>query len=91
MFKIKLLDDAKIDYNSIWDFIANDNLFYANEVLNKINKSIFLLKDFPYIWRDLDGKYRQIVEPKYKFKIVYKVGKNIIYIVSIFREQDRWW
>ncbi len=67
-----------------------DNLFYANEVLTKIDNSINIITEFPYIWKDLDWIKRLIVEPKYKFNIVYKIWKNTIYIVSIFREQDRW-
>jgi hypothetical protein len=74
--------------DSIWAYIAQDNQFYANKVLSKISESINLLLSFPFIWRNLDWKYRIIVEPNYKFKIVYRVEWDIIYIVSVFREQN---
>ncbi len=90
MFKIKFHKKAKYQYLEIWKFIAQDNLFYANEVLNKIDNSIEILKSFPYIWKEINEKYRQIVEPKYKFKIVYKVKWNNIYIVWVYREQKYW-
>lgn len=90
MYKIIFLDRAKFNYLWIWDYIALDNLFYSKEVLDKIDKCIDILVDFPYIWKDLDWTHRQIVEPNYKFKIVYKIEIEIIYIVAIFREQDKW-
>ncbi len=90
MYKIEFYDEANFDYDSIWNYIAQDNLFYANEVLNKIDKSIDILIDFPFIWKDIDWIHRQIVEPNYKFKIVYKLIKKTIFIISIFREQDKW-
>jgi plasmid stabilization system protein ParE len=90
MYKIIFLDEASYDYIWIWEFIALDNLFYSKEVLDKIDKSIDILSDFPLIWKDLDWVYRQIVEPNYKFKIVYKIDNETIYIVAIYREQEKW-
>jgi plasmid stabilization system protein ParE len=89
MYNVVFYDEANFDYESIWNYIWQDNLFYANEVLNKIDKSIDIISEFPYIWTELDKTHKQIVEPKYKFKVVYKLWENTIYIVSIFREQEK--
>ena len=88
MFNVIFYDDAKSDYLNIWKYIAIDNLYYANKVLNKIDKSIETICLFPFIWKDMWNNNRLIVEPTYKFKIVYKVKWNIIYIISIFKYKN---
>jgi len=90
MYNVKFFKKAKEQYINIWKYIAQDNLFYANKVLDKIDNSINTILEFPTIWTKVDDIYRKIVEPNYKFKIVYKIKKDIIYIVWIYREQDSW-
>ncbi|MDD2871621.1 MAG: type II toxin-antitoxin system RelE/ParE family toxin [Candidatus Gracilibacteria bacterium] len=90
MYKIVILPYARQNILEVVNYIAQDNLFYANKVQEYIKKSILLLSDFPYIGKELDLIYRQIVESKYKFKIVYKLENEIIYIVAVYREQEKW-
>ena len=90
MYKLKFFKKAKQQYINIWKYIAQDNLFYANEVLNRIDYSINTILEFPNIWTKIDDIYRKIVEPNYKFKIVYKIKIDTIYIVWIYREQNSW-
>jgi len=33
---------------------------------------------------------RLVVEPKYKYKIVYSIKKDYIYILSIFKYKNLW-
>lgn len=65
MHKIIFSEQARYEYLSIGQYIARDNLFYANEVLNKIDYSINFLKTFPRIGKDLEDGLREIVEPRY--------------------------
>jgi len=88
MFKVIFYNDAQIDYIELWQYIADNNLYYANEVLNKIDKSIETICSFPFIWKDMWYNKRLLVEPTYKFKIVYEVKWNIIYIISIFKYKN---
>jgi len=90
MYKIKFYKKAKEQYLQICEFIAQDNLFYANEVLNKIDSSIETILMFPFIWVELWKGIRKIVEPNYKYKIVYKISWDIIYIVSVFKYKNLW-
>ena len=90
MYNVKFFKRAKEQYINIWKYIAEDNLFYANEVLNKIDDSIETILQFPNIWTKIDNTYRKIVEPNYKFKIVYRISKETINIVWIYREQNSW-
>jgi len=90
MYKIIFYNDAFLNYHEIWQYIAQDNLYYANEVLDKIDSSIDKIIMFPFIWEEIESWIRRIVEPKYKFKIVYEVKWKIIYIISIFKYKNIW-
>ena len=90
MFRIKFSKEADLEYLQIWQYIAQDNLFYANEVLNKIDSSIETILQFPFIWVEIEKWLRRVIEPIYKYKIVYQIIWNIIYIVSIFKYKNMW-
>lgn len=90
MFRALFSKKSSLEYFEIWEYIALDNLFYANEVLNKIDNSINTILEFPFIWKEIDSWIRMIVEPTYKFKIVYEVRKDTIYILSVFKYKNSW-
>lgn len=90
MFKIEFSENANNEYLEILEYIAQDNLFYANEVLNKIDYSIEIILQYPLIWKEIENWIRYIVEPKYKYKIIYKIEKEIIFIISIFKYKNLW-
>ncbi len=90
MFKIIITQSALEEYAQIGDFIAKDNLYYAHRVLQSIDETFQTLLEFPYIWKIINPTHRIIVEPQYKYKIVYKVEKNIIYIIAIFKYKADW-
>ncbi len=90
MYKIEFTDEANFEYLQIWQYIAQDNLFYANEVLNKIDHSINMISIFPFLGKIIKNDIRKIVEPKYKFTIVYKIDLNVIFILSIFKYKNLW-
>jgi hypothetical protein len=90
MFKIKIQKRAIQSITKTIEFISQDNIFYSNQVQEFIYKSIKLLEEFPLLWTDIWNWYRKIVEPNYKFKIIYKIKKENIYVVWIYREQNSW-
>jgi len=90
MLRVQFSKKASLEYFEIWEYIAKDNLFYSNEVLNKIDNSIDIILQFPFIWKEIDSWIRIVVEPNYKFKIVYEVRNNYIYILSIFKYKNSW-
>jgi len=90
MYSLRFYNDAKLDYDNIWKYIAQDNMYYANEVLDKIDSSIDKIIMFPFIWEEIESWIRKIVDPKYKYKIIYEVKWKIIYIISIFKYRNLW-
>jgi len=90
VFEIKIQKRAIDSITKTVKYISEDNIFYANQVQEYIYKSIKLLENFPLLWILKESWYRIIIEPKYKFKIVYRIKENIVYIVWVYREQKSW-
>lgn len=90
MYKVKVQKRAINSITNTVLYISEDNVFYANQVQEYIYKSIKLLESFPFLWADKWNWYRQIVESKYKFKIIYKIRHHTVYIVWVYREQKSW-
>ncbi len=80
------LADENLDF--IFSYIADDNYQMAVKVIEKINNTIQLLKRFPYLWKQNFWSIREIVESKYKFRILYKIKWNTVYIISIFKNKN---
>jgi plasmid stabilization system protein ParE len=83
MLSKKFSKKAFEEYKNIWEFIAQDNLFYANKVLNNIDETINIITVFPNIWKLMNKTHRLIIEPEYKYKIIYRIIKETVFIVSI--------
>lgn len=90
MFRKIITKEALKELNEISNFIAEDNLFFALKVIDNINETINTITIFPYIWKKLNENHRIIIEPQYKYKIIYRIEKEIIYIVSVFKYKNEW-
>lgn len=90
MFKIKYTRESKNNLGDIFHYIAADNIISAVNVLQKIHTTISQIKLFPYIWKNRNGKMREFVETKYRFRIIYHIDEEeeIIYIDSIFKNKN---
>jgi hypothetical protein len=62
----------------------------AQKVIEKIFDTISNISIFPNIWKELEWEIREIVEPNYKFRIIYKVKGELIEIeiISIFKNKN---
>jgi plasmid stabilization system protein ParE len=59
-------------------------------ILDDIYRAIDLLIDFPRAGMPVpDTPFRRIVTRRYHFKIAYELGRNEVFIVGVFRFQDR--
>ncbi len=75
MHKIIYSPQSNQDLIEIYTFIATDNLFYASKVIEKIKYSINFLKEYPSLGKKVDdNNLREIVEPRYGFRIVYQIS-----------------
>lgn len=90
MFNIVYTKKVKQDLESINDFISKDNPINSIKTINSIIKTIEILSDFPYIWKEVEQNIRELVESNYKYKIVYQVNNNNIIILSVYKYKNNW-
>lgn len=88
MLNLEFQELADIDLDFIFHFIADQDRLMAVKVIQKIYKTISNLKTFPYMGKINSFGLREIVEPKYKFRIIYEVNWDTIFIVSIFKNKN---
>jgi hypothetical protein len=84
MYKIKLANKSIENINFIKSYSWN----YSDIVINKIFKIFSILVYFPLSWKLRDDWLGEIIEIKYKFRILYKIEWTNIYIVSVFKWKD---
>ncbi len=91
MYKLKLRRKFIWKLNQIKEFIALDNIEKSIEIENFILDYMKILKYYPLMGRRIDNTFRQIVLPKYKYKIVYEIDKKnkTILLYSIWRGQKK--
>ena len=87
---VKLSKPAKNDLKQIHEYIAQDSLYYAREVLQSIIEQIKQIKNFPKMGRVVpelqDDTIREIINDLYR--IVYRVGDEIEVIAIIHAKRD---
>ena len=88
MYKINYTKESKENLAEIFWYILEDDYFYAAKVISSIKNTIDILKLFPFSWKSIDENNNMIVESTYKYKIVYEVKKDCIYIISIFKYKN---
>lgn len=85
MGKIHWSKTAQQNLEEIADYIAQDSPFYAINFVEKILLAIENLGDFPKIGRMVLGFKKENIRELifHNYRIVYKVEKECIYIVSL--------
>ena len=85
MYKIIYTKESENNMSNIFDYISDDNDFYAAKVLQNIKSTIDILKIFPLSWKIIDDSIRMIVDSKYKYSIYYTINKNKVIILYIWK------
>lgn len=79
-------ETSKNNLKEIYSYIAQDSRYYANSLINKINKSAKKLKYYPEIGRVVpeyqNVKIREIVFQNYR--IIYQKSEKKIIILTVF-------
>jgi len=82
--KLIWTEDGMKSLEEIVQYISKDSVYYASNFAKKILETIECLIDFPLMGRvvpeyDDNSDIRELIHQNYR--IVYKVSKNVIYIV----------
>jgi hypothetical protein len=70
------------------DFISDYSNEFSKFIISSILAVFSILSYFPLSWKLRKDWLREIIEPKYKFRILYKIEWTNIYIVSVFKWKD---
>lgn len=90
MRNIFYFPQAKNDLTEIKHFIAQDNNDMAVRVIETIFVFINNLSLFPLIGKELleEMQLREIIEPTYKYRIIYEFDGEDIWIYSVFKYKN---
>ena len=88
MHKIIYSNISKNDLNEIFLFISENSINNAEKVIHSIMKSINDLVIFPKLWKDIWWDLRLIINPRYRFKIIYQIFNQDIFIVNIYKNKN---
>ncbi len=85
MYKIIYTKESEDNMSDIFDYISDDNDFYAAKVLQNIKITIDILKLFPLSWAIIDENIRIIVDTKYRYSIYYTFNWKEVVILYIWK------
>jgi len=85
MYKIIYTKESEDNMSDIFDYISNDNDFYAAKVLQSIKSTIDILKLFPLSWAIINSNIRIIVDSKYRYSIYYSFNWKEVVILYLWK------
>lgn len=85
MYKIVYTKESENNMSDIFDYISEDNDFYAAKVLQNIKQTIDILKLFPSSWTIITQSVRIIVDTKYRYSIYYNFNWKEVVILYIWK------
>ena len=85
MYKIIYTKESEDNMSDIFNYISNDNDFYAAKVLLSIKSTIDILKLFPLSWTIINSNIRIIVDSKYRYSIYYSFNWKEVVILYLWK------
>ena len=88
--RITILPSAQEDLNTIFEYIARDSIFYAEQVNTKITTTIGYFYASPRMGKQIkeNPETREYVGP-YKYIIRYKIIEDRLYVSMVYKYQNR--
>ena len=87
IYKVIITEYAQNDTEEIRQYIALDNIKSITKFIDKIERAIFSLENFPERnplipeYEILKIDYRQLLYKNYR--IIYRISENIVYVLRI--------
>jgi len=83
--------NAKEDYKNALHYLMENNLLAAAEIADKIEGSIKLLSQNPFMRRKSDLKNtRELVIPQTNYIVIYRVEAEDVEILQIYHVKQHW-
>ena len=88
--EIIISPDARDDLDGIFEFIAKDNIFYAELVISKITDAMRTFYVAPRMWKQVkeNPEIREYIWP-YKYFIRYEISEDTLVITAIYKKVYR--
>ena len=85
MHSVLYTKTALQDLQNIAKFISQDNIYYADKVVEAIFHFANNLSLFPFLWKEIVYRswLREIVEPAFGYRIFYTITNKKIFIITI--------
>jgi toxin ParE1/3/4 len=84
-------DDADRDIDSIWEYIAADNIDAADELIETLRKAADRLSDFPMIGRTGSQKgTRELVVSRTAYILIYRLTGKTVEILRALHGAQKW-
>jgi addiction module RelE/StbE family toxin len=89
--RVRFTKLANSDLNQGYDYIAQDNPSIAQIVIERIEKAIDTLRQYPAIGKNgrIEGT-REFVVTNTPFILVYRVGKDVLQILSVLHASRKY-
>ncbi|MEM9220057.1 MAG: type II toxin-antitoxin system RelE/ParE family toxin [Cyanobacteria bacterium P01_F01_bin.150] len=89
--KIKWTKQAIADLNHAYDYIAETAPDTAQQIIERIDKSLQSLQQFPEMGRmGRVNQTRELVIPRTPFILPYRIRQNRIEILAVLHGSRRW-
>ncbi len=89
MYEIIFSEESLDDISQIKRFISLDNELISEKVIASIINTIQYLLLFPKLWKVKNNNDREIIDSVYKYNIRYIIENNYIYIITIYKYQNK--
>lgn len=89
--KLVWTKQALADLNHVYDYVSEHSSEFAEDIIDRIEKSLESLKSFPEMGRKGRVKeIRELVVAKTPFILPYRVRKNRIEVLGVIHGNRRW-
>ncbi len=91
--RLKISEDALKETQDSSIYYNNCEKGLGYDFLNEVNLGLRLIEENPYLYSCIKKDFRRILINKFPFGIIYKINKNVIYIVAIMhlRKKPYYW
>lgn len=83
--------NSKEDYRNICSYLISHNILAALDIINRIDGSIGLLSENPYIGRKSEfTEARELVVPQTNYIVIYRIKTDVVELMQIYHAKQNW-
>ncbi len=87
--KIEVSNDALQETQESAKYYNSKEYHLGHEFLGEINKGFNAIEENPFLYSNIQGKFRRYLIDRFPFGIIYRIEKDTIYIIAIMHLKRR--